>query len=150
MCRLFLALGLTACSGTTTLTTIGEAGVVTYAVEVAYRKSPPTTWEDALFVMDHEYVFFTGLTNEGAARLPDPSAVTHILVDEDGDFAGDITPEVLDESDLPQVPDFTLTPTTVGALRLEAWVDGARVDIAPLVSVSDHLSVSTEEGGVHW
>jgi len=136
------------CASTATVETLGEAGLLVYRTTVMHGGQAPAGWSDAHFALGETYAVSVDLTELGAASLSAPDAVVHRLqassdyastAQGDGQAGLVVHHPPIDSRD---VPDLDLTPAEVGALWLEARVDGATVDVVKLQVVAGRVEVS--------
>jgi len=146
--RVALLLSGVGCGGSTTVETVGEAGLLVYRTIVFHGPTPPASWSEAHFAVNETYAVSISLTELGAASLSAPDAVTHQLYasqdyvasDEDDTQAGVL--KLHPSADSRDVPDLNLTPLEAGTLWLEAHVEGDAVDVVRLQVVAGHLEVA--------
>ena len=144
---LALLLASTGCAATTTVETVGEAGLLVYRTTVMHTGRAPSSWSEARFALGESYAVSVELTELGTASLSEPAAVEHRLqaageyaaTPDDEELAGEVVHHSpVDDRD---VPDLELHLEMAGTLWLEARVGEESVDVVELQVVAGHLEV---------
>ena len=146
-CLVSGVLACTGCASSTTIETVGEAGLLVYRTTVMHTGSPPSTWADAHFALGETYAVTVELTELGAASLSEPDAVVHRMqvageyaaAPDEESLAGEVVH--LPAADGRDVPDLELTFSMAGTVWLEALADGESVDVVELEVVAGHVEV---------